>query len=1401
MDGGSNPEQQPQQAAAGGHAPGHGAPVKKVRVSRRHGKEARPPACAAARGIPLAEPAACARRKVPHHVHVPRVQGKVSSPDSSSEDSGGQSADTRTPGKPDRETLGGGADLGLGGRGVPLTSSDLTGRLGDAQQQEEEEEEEGEQELLRDLEELRSENEYLKDEMEEMRAEMLEMRDAFLKEEEGQLQELRAQLEGARRTCRVLQYRLRKAERHSLRVAHSGQVDRELVGTLEQDVKVARDVSVRLHAELSRAEDHWNRLERENQELREKLLDLEVANQVLKEEVDKARENSLRKRGLRSSTKADRKSSQDDIADLKCQLHFAKEESLLMCKKLTKTAKESEAMREELARYRALYGDVDTPPSGEMTAGSLYTREAEVKVHLRLVEEEANLLSRRIVELEVENRGLQAEMEVLKEKEAGLGADSMRELKKHLQFVEGDVELVQRSMAELQEQNWALKTRLGRSRAELELEPNSNTFSRGDEEPLEGGMQSRAQDGNLPSHIDRRPPPLDGPGAGEQELLVGEERNAQKDCCCPSSLRSTDQETLVAVREQAHLVGTTIRLLLRPGPDSTGPFWPRGLLAGTLASRLEALQVLLLGLLEGEETPGSCGRRQVEGAERESAGTPVPPLCRHHELVKEAAAERKVRGQEAKTNQALRGTGLEAEAEETCTQMLSLRLRHHDSKTLELRQDAQLLILRLRCFLKQWRKGQARDPGRKESLQVGSDLGSTLQDLKGALRDLSAILHKECQGSLEHKQQFHDSKTTWEVDRSELRREVLPDAHPQLDSKDTEADCLNEVLQRGCEEHTRPVVAEPCIPITESFQEQWMCEKMELLDRLCHEQNHLQAKLDAQFLQRKTSERKSSLETEAQETNSQRRNCAVSPQLGNEGFPDSSVDHRAKAEGSRKREDSERYPFFAHTDLGSMSGKNWMYLTEEAGALKGNEPFKTWDCPSWTSTFPDLDLGHGWVRRSCTAPDKSGLRIYYSPPGTRRITPRPTSETGKKEEEMVAKSEEFKSLSNSTESVDSTGTLTITFENWINRLSEQQRDLLENGSASRTSGTGFPLPFEHLEMSGNLSDDMKEMTYSMRQVARPGPLESRLRDAACQTSEEEDTGDPKAPVPLLVSVGLQTEAPSSSTATQNRKSWPPRVSSLGTARVRHISVSLERVPDRSKRSRCGSPKLQRRLVCSSSTSRLDSGRDHLGLWGLPQRDTSAPALTQSTSAQGSPSGPLSSVAEEARTVVSNKAANKAANKASSAHKYGIVQEFFRNVCSRGHAPTLGGRQESMKTMVSPCGDRRVLVEDKKAEHPASRATSLVRSNSFSKIVNKRLTNQSPRDERGGASRAPHTAERTMSGSTLEDVACDCTSQSLTSCFSRSSRSFSHHTPGQCKPRPPEPSITLTTVEKEKLSQD
>ncbi len=76
------------------------------------------------------------------------------------------------------------------------------------------------------------------DEMEELRSEMLEMRDMYIEEDVYQLQELRQQLDQANKTCRILQYRLKKSERRSIRVAQTGQVDGELIRTLEQDVKV-----------------------------------------------------------------------------------------------------------------------------------------------------------------------------------------------------------------------------------------------------------------------------------------------------------------------------------------------------------------------------------------------------------------------------------------------------------------------------------------------------------------------------------------------------------------------------------------------------------------------------------------------------------------------------------------------------------------------------------------------------------------------------------------------------------------------------------------------------------------------------------------------------------------------------------------------------------------------------------------------------------------------------------------------------------------------------------------------------------------------------------------------------------------------------------------------------------
>ncbi|XP_053553168.1 protein SOGA1 [Bombina bombina] len=506
-----------------------------------------------------------------------------------------------------------------------LAFSDLTEEMLDG----------GTEVLLREMEELRSENDYLKDEIEELRSEMLEMRDVYMEEDVYQLQELRQQLEQVHKTCRILQYRLKKAERRGLRVAQTGQVDGELISTMEQDVKVAKDVSVRLHNELEAVEKKRIKLEEENEELRQRLIETDLAKQVLQNEMEKTKENSLKKR--RSSSKVEKKPSpQEDSADLKCQLHFAKEESALMCKKLSKLAKDNDSMKEELVKYRSMYGDLDSSLSIEELANSPHSREAEVKVHLKLVEEEANLLSRRIVELEVENRGLRAEMDEMKvhgDREllnqdsrfnflCGESSDNFVELRRHLQFVEEEAELLRRSLMELEDQNKLLMNELNKYKSDHDLditfsEDSCSVISEPSQEELTtakmqiselNGKVKKLQYENrvLLSNLQRYdlascqatkplmetdaeagdsaqcvPSPLwrEGPIGGENEISDSKERLGKGALKSPDRshspsriLKSKELENLLGIRTQARLISKAIEVLTS---DSNG--FPSGI--------------------------------------------------------------------------------------------------------------------------------------------------------------------------------------------------------------------------------------------------------------------------------------------------------------------------------------------------------------------------------------------------------------------------------------------------------------------------------------------------------------------------------------------------------------------------------------------------------------------------------------------------------------------------------------------------------------------------------------------------------------------------------------------------------------------------------------------------------
>ncbi|RVE56133.1 hypothetical protein OJAV_G00233120 [Oryzias javanicus] len=339
------------------------------------------------------------------------------------------------------------------------------------------------QALEEEMERLLDENEDLKCEIEEMRAEMEEMRDTFYEEDTCQLQEMRRELERANKNCRILQYRLRKAERKRLRYAQTGEIDEELLRCLEQDLKVAKDVSVRLHNELEKVEEKRTKTEEENEKLRQRLIEVEVTKQALQNELDKTKE-SQKRRGSKDVQKADKRAPQtpteEDNDDLKCQLAFIKEEAVLMRKKAAKIDKEKDRLEQELQKYRSFYGELDSShPKGE-AGGPPTTRESELKLRLRLVEEEANILGRKIVELEVENRGLRAELDDLRgegegSRGSGCGApggqsagrslgDDLTELRQQLQLVEDEAELLRRNLADAEEQNKRVTSELNKLR-------------------------------------------------------------------------------------------------------------------------------------------------------------------------------------------------------------------------------------------------------------------------------------------------------------------------------------------------------------------------------------------------------------------------------------------------------------------------------------------------------------------------------------------------------------------------------------------------------------------------------------------------------------------------------------------------------------------------------------------------------------------------------------------------------------------------------------------------------------------------------------------------------------------------------------------------------------------------
>lgn len=429
--------------------------------------------------------------------------------------------------------------------------------------------------------------------------------------------------------------------------------------------------------------------------------------------------------------------------------------------------------------------------------------------------------------------------------------------------------------------------------------------------------------------------------------------------------------------------------------------------------------------------------------------------------------------------------------------------------------------------------------------------------------------------------------------------------------------------------------------------------------------------------------------------------------------------------------------FASTTDLSDLRYKNWKYLSNEMANLEKPEPFKTWDCP--TASHSELKINVNNVQRSHTAPDKTGIRIYYSPPTIRRIERKSTKGLSleRVHEGLKSQGAFISEQMGLTFSVPSSSLPSLSsYEQWLSSLSQQHKDLL-NGRAG-SSGS-----FHNLEISANLSDDMKEMTNCVRQAIRSSSLERKCsKDTGSQTVSFTSTGTQTA---QLISVGQQTDGPASLTsrgAGLHGKIWSPRPStSLSSVRSRQISSSLEKVHNRIDRPCCspkyGSPKLTRRVSTSSSTSKLEtastSSRDR-NTWNLSNRGIvqNGSAWARSTTTRDSPvlSGlndglsSLFNVVEHTSSMESlwrgdTCPGKQAAGKPScpsvrfglgdpAIHKCGLVQEFIQNVC---------GTTESTEKIGA--------IDEPK---PECFSGSLIATDSVTKIVNKRFMRHTQRED-------------------------------------------------------------------------
>uniref|UniRef100_A0A8C1U2G1 Microtubule crosslinking factor 1 n=1 Tax=Cyprinus carpio TaxID=7962 RepID=A0A8C1U2G1_CYPCA len=1016
---------------------------------------------------------------------------------------------------------------------------------------------------------------------------------------------------------------------------------------------------VRLHNELEMVEDKRTRAEDENEQLRQKLIEVEISKQAMQNELERAKETALRRRSSRETFKDKKSLTQEDSADLRCQLQFSKEESALMRKKMAKLGREKDELEQELQNYKSVYGDVDSPlPLAEVTGGGPHTsREAELRLRLKLVEEEANILGRKIVELEVENRGLRAENEDLRcqyERDCfgrepfssvptspygGDALESASELRRHLQFVEEEAELLRRSISEIEDHNKQLTSELNRNgssgagsgatpqeelkAARLQINELSGKVMKLQYENRV--LISNMQRCDLAAHLGIR---TSSPRDSDVDSDLGVAEFARR--------RREDRETLHNVRREAEMLGKTVERVIADtdsliregrlvvlggdllaegsefrGDGDSAECKPDSQVLDSINTRMRAFRTELQQFMDKVDHLGEGLRDRIDDLSpmpnltesssflstvtSMSRDSPIGTLgrdlvtdfqvgyvyldpssffsfCRHIYsyvslilelviallLVQDNLPEEERRRAEARRGLELQGLQSHEPSwpQERVLLQQEVRLFHHNMV---------IVYMKLRWILMHWRLGRRTDALEEGAHTEAGDSRRVLHALRSLLEEFRAELREEAQRRCQLQQTLANERAAWEIQRAEMRSHVtrLQDMRGESAGAD-EGAVVSDVLQQEREEQSRLLADSHSTALDlhwklQHGEKRWTHERNELLERFEKERQEWDRSL--QDMYRKME-----------------KVCGV---ICNSFLFHSYTSLSTWAKSICSMSDFQRLmdssPFLPDKSKPGEHGRDDVTPPLSPDDLKYIEEFnsKVWDlptsslaaCPIPGPVIPSPAM-EAWTERAESR--RFGVQVLHSPIRGERSAPGPPEQeymfSKVKAEEVVGGAEE------------------VFGGRWPCELRSRLEAGLRPGEhPSICAAVGYTSSLE-LELSRNLSDDMKEKAFSARNAIQSSasgssPPERQLRDMACQTNGLTTRGTQTT---QTISVGLQTEALRTLTSSPHRCLTPkggstPISSPSRSLRKMQYSPVLQAKFERPCCSpKYGSPKLQRK---------------------------------------------------------------------------------------------------------------------------------------------------------------------------------------------------------------------------------